>query len=241
MSKKKNNESMYKNNRYYEEDQLEQNDGSNEESNIDKEDEVLEETQEQDDSINKKEKKVEKKEKEKIEKLQEKIEELEEENKKLKDTYLRTLAETDNFKKRIDDERIRERKYSSQRLLEKLVVYTDILDKACNAKYDDPMMQNFLLGFKMISDNFQNILNEEGVKKIKLDKYFDPKFMQAMEVDYDPEKEENEILQVLKEGYMYKDRVLVYALVKVNKKPQEEKPKEANNESSDEATINNEE
>ena len=40
---------------------------------------------------------------------------------------------------------------------------------------------------------------------------------------YDPEKEENEILQVMKTGYMYKDRVLVYAMVKVNKKPEEKK------------------
>lgn len=233
MSKKKHSESRYENNRYFEEEKM------NNETNEELVDEKVIDNPEEDkgeeiDSTNKKEKKKERKE---LEELREKLSELEEENKKLKDTYLRTLAETENFKKRIDDERIRERKYSSQRLLEKLVSFTDIFDKACNAKYDDPMMQNFLLGFKMISDNIQNILSEEGVKKIKIEKMFDPKFMQAMEVDYDPEKEENEVLQVLKEGYMYKDRVLVYALVKVNKKPvNKEEPKEANNESSEETT-----
>ena len=233
MSKKKHSESRYENNRYFEEEKMsnETNEELVDEKVIDNpEEDKVEEI----DSTNKKEKKKERKE---LEELKEKLSELEEENKKLKDTYLRTLAETENFKKRIDDERIRERKYSSQRLLEKLVSFTDIFDKACNAKYDDPMMQNFLLGFKMISDNIQNILSEEGVKKIKIEKMFDPKFMQAMEVDYDPEKEENEVLQVLKEGYMYKDRVLVYALVKVNKKPvNKEEPKEANNESSEETT-----
>lgn len=236
MSKKKHTESMYKNNRYYEEEQENKNSDNEEmleENNNEKENVDIVEEKEAFDSGNKKEKKNIKKE---IEELKEKIEELEEENKKLKDTYLRTLAETDNFKKRIDDERIRERKYQSQRLLEKLVSFTDIFDKACNAKYDDPMMQNFLLGFKMISDNIQNILSEEGVKKIKIEKMFDPKFMQAMEVDYDPSKDEGEVLQVLKEGYMYKDRVLVYALVKVNKKPVEETPKEANESSSNDAT-----
>lgn len=233
MSKKKHSESRYENNRYFEEEKM--NNETNEELVDEKViDNPEEDKREENDSTNKKEKKKERKE---LEELREKLSELEEENKKLKDTYLRTLAETENFKKRIDDERIRERKYSSQRLLEKLVSFTDIFDKACNAKYDDPMMQNFLLGFKMISDNIQNILSEEGVKKIKIEKMFDPKFMQAMEVDYDPEKEENEVLQVLKEGYMYKDRVLVYALVKVNKKPiNKEEPKEANNESSEETT-----
>ena len=235
MSKKKNKESIYNNNRYYEEEKL---NGEKTNNDCDDVEEKLDNNEDFDNSINKKEKKKERKE---IEELKEKISELEDENKKLKDTYLRTLAETDNFKKRIDDERIRERKYSSQRLLEKLVAFTDIFDKACNAKYDDPMMQNFLLGFKMISDNIQNILGEEGVKKIAIGKMFDPKFMQAMEVDYDPEKEENEILQVLKEGYMYKDRVLVYALVKVNKKPVEnEKPNEEALNTDSEETVSEE-
>ena len=59
--------------------------------------------------------------------LKEKINKLEEENKKLKDQYYRTLADSENFKKRIDDERIRERKYGSQKLIEKLYNYEKTL------------------------------------------------------------------------------------------------------------------
>ena len=207
--------SMYENNRYYEEEkdlepELKDQDDINQPH---KDEEIKIE-------VKKDGKKIHHLEKE-IHSLKEKMEALEIENKEIKEKYLRTLAESENFKKRIDEERIRERKYGSQRLLEKLVESTDIFDKACNAKFDDQMMMNFLYGFKMINDKIQDVLASEGVKKIEIGKYFDPKFMQAMEVDYDPEKEENEILQVFKTGYMYKDRVLVYAMVKVNKKPEE--------------------
>lgn len=211
MEDKKN---MYENNRYYEE---EKELNPEPENNVEEDKEIKVEVYDEHHKKNKKEHHLYKE----IDSLKEKVQKLEDDNKELKEKYLRTLAETENFKKRIDEERIRERKYGSQRLLEKLVESTDIFDKACNAQFDDPMMKNFLFGFKMINDKIQDALASEGVKKIEIGKYFDPKFMQAMEVEYDPEKEENEILQVMKTGYMYKDRVLVYAMVKVNKKPEE--------------------
>lgn len=155
----------------------------------------------------------------KIQKLNEKIQTLEEELKKSNAQYLRLLADSENYKKRIDDERIRERKYACQRLLEKLVTNIDIFDKACNMKTDDQNLNNFLIGFQMINNNIINILEEEGVKKINCKGMFDPRFHHAVETDYDETKEEDEILAVIKDGYMYKDRILVAAMVKVNKKP----------------------
>ena len=132
------------------------------------------------------------------------IDKLKEENKKLKDQYVRTLADTENFKKRIDEERIRDRKYGSQRLLEKLIVSLDIFDKAVNMKTDDPNLNNFLIGFQMINNNINQVLEEEGVKKIKATDKFDPRYHDAIETDYDETKEEGTILMVIKDGYMYK-------------------------------------
>ncbi len=164
----------------------------------------------------------------KIKKLETKIETLtsekEELEKKLKDAntqYLRLLADTENFKKRIEEEKIRDRKYASQRLLEKLITNIDIFDKAVNMKTDDQNLMNFLIGFQMINNNLKTILEEEGVKKINSNGMFDPHYHHAVETDYDETKEEGAILAVIKDGYMYKDRVLVAALVKVNKKPEE--------------------
>ncbi|MBQ4061000.1 MAG: nucleotide exchange factor GrpE [Bacilli bacterium] len=156
----------------------------------------------------------------KVKKLDEEIKKLKEENQKLRDQYLRTLADAENFKRRIDEERIRERKYGSQRLLEKLIASIDIFDKAVNMKTDDQNLNNFLIGFQMINNNLKQVLEEEGVKKIKTTEKFDPHFHHAVETDYDETKEEGTILMVIKDGYMYKDRVLSPSLVKVNQKPQ---------------------
>lgn len=154
----------------------------------------------------------------------EEVEKLKEEVKKYKEQYLRTLADCENFKKRIDEERIRERKYSSQRLLEKLIPSIDIFNKALNIQTDDEKLKNFLIGFEMINNSLKQTLSEEGVKEIKaLGEKFDPKFHHAVETSWDENKEEGVVLQVIQTGFMYKDRVLRPSLVKVNQKPEEKK------------------
>lgn len=160
---------------------------------------------------------------EEVEKEAEKQEEdevsLREELEKYKNQYLRALAEMENFKKRINEERIRERKYANQGLLEKLVNIVDIFDKAVNIKTDNQKLQNFLTGFVMINNSFKQILESEEVRKIEaLGKEFDPKVHHAMESCYDETQPENIILEEFQTGYTYKDRILRPSLVKVNLK-----------------------
>lgn len=148
---------------------------------------------------------------------------LEEEVKRLKDLYLRTLADTENFKRRINEERIRERKYAAQGLLEKLISVIDIFDQAIGVETDDPKLKNFLTGFTIINKQLNEILEEEGVKKIDArDQIFDPAYHHAVEVEHDENKEDNIVLEVYQNGYTFKDRVLRPALVKVNKSKKEE-------------------
>lgn len=148
---------------------------------------------------------------------------LEEEVKRLKDLYLRTLADAENFKRRINEERIRERKYAAQGLLEKLISVIDIFDKAIGVETDDPKLKNFLTGFTIINKQLNEILEEEGVKKIDArDQIFDPAYHHAVEVEHDENKEDNIVLEVYQNGYTFKDRVLRPALVKVNKSKKEE-------------------
>ena len=157
---------------------------------------------------------------------EEELSEVDELKKKLEEKnndYLRALAELENYKKRINDERSRERKYANQSLLEELIAGFDIFDKALNMKTDNEELKNFLLGFQMINKNFKDVLEKNGVKKINaLGEKFDPRFHHAVETTYDENVEEGLIIQEMQTGYMYKDRVLRVSLVKVNQKPQEE-------------------
>jgi molecular chaperone GrpE len=151
------------------------------------------------------------------------VEELQTEVKRINDLYLRTLAETENYKKRINEERIRERKYGSQALLEKLVTAMDVFDKAVSFQTDDEKLKNFLIGFEMINNQLKQIVVDEGIKKINaLNTLFDPMFHHAVETEDRENTEEGIILEEFQSGYMYKDRVLRPSLVKVNKKNMEE-------------------
>lgn len=149
----------------------------------------------------------------------EEIKKLQEEIKILQDKYLRAFAEHENFKKRMNEERIKERKYANQGLLEQIINVTDIFDKAVNVETDDPKLKNFLIGFKMINENIKQVLENEGVKKINaIGELFDAKYHMAVETDYDETKEENIILEEIQTGYIFKDRILRPSRVKVNKK-----------------------
>lgn len=150
-------------------------------------------------------------------------EELVNEVNKYKELYLRTLAEVENYKKRINEERIKERKYFNQSLIEKFVNTLDIFDKTINIKTEDKVLKNFLIGFEMINNNLKQILADEGVKLIEsVGKEFDPRFHHAVETAVDETKEDGVILEEIQRGYTFKDRVLKAALVKVNKLNKEE-------------------
>mgnify|MGYP003294759130 CR=1 FL=1 len=199
------------NNRYREEELEEALDDNVNEDSVNKEEKVEEVSEEPIKKKNKEDKKV--------NALKETIAKLEDENKKLKEQYFRTLADAENFKKRNDEERIRERKYASQKLIEKLLNDLDIFEKAVNMKTDDPMLTNFLMGFQMINNNISRVLSDEGVKKIKtVGEKFDPRYHNAVETKWNEEYEEDVCLQEMISGYMYKDRVLRAASVVVNKK-----------------------
>lgn len=136
-----------------------------------------------------------------------------------KEKYLRTLAEAENYKKRINDERIRERKYFNQSLFERIVETVDVFDRTVNFNTDDEKLKNFLIGFQMINKELKQILADEGVKEIEsVGLKFNPAVHHAIEVAYDENYAEDIILAEVQRGYTYKDRILRAALVKVNKK-----------------------
>ena len=148
------------------------------------------------------------------------IEELQKQISELKNEVLKCKANEINFKKHLEEDKMKSIKYANQSLLEKFVDQIDLFDSVVNMKTDDPVLKNFLIGFEMINNNFKQILSDEGVKKIqvKVGDEFDPKIHHPFDTDWNEEFKENAILGELKGGYTYKDRVLRPTLVKINKK-----------------------
>ena len=155
--------------------------------------------------------------KEKKNKHKEQVEKLELEIKNLSDKLLRNAAELENFKKRMQHERIQDRKYASKNLIADILNPLDQMNKVVNMPTDNELLKNFLIGFKMINDQFYNVLTQDGLKEIDaLNKPFDPNYHYAIEKLSDKNQPNGINLEVIQKGYIYKDQLLRPAMVKIN-------------------------
>ena len=179
--------------------------------------EVKEDSLEQ--AVEDKKAKKDKKDKE-ILKLKEENQKLKDEINELKNSLLKVKAEEINFKKYLEEDKAKMISYANQKVLEKFVTHIDLFDKVVSYKPEDPALKNYLIGFEMINNNFKQVLEEEGVKKVVVEvgKELDPRYHQAFQTEWNEEYPEGVVLQELQTGYIYKERLLRPALVKVNKK-----------------------
>ena len=139
--------------------------------------------------------------------------------KELEEALLRNQAELLNYKKRKDEETNRILKYAEEDILRGFLPILDNFERAIGMDNDnlDDEVSKFLEGFKLMYKQIQELLLKFEVKEIDaIDKDFDPGTSQAVIVDKDETKESGVVLEVLQKGYMYKDRVLRTAMVKVN-------------------------
>lgn len=147
------------------------------------------------------------------------IVELEAQVAELTDKCARAQAEVINFKRRKDDETALRLKYCNEELLLKFVGVCDNFERAI--KMDDQNLEDevskFLSGFKMMYTNMVDILRSYEVVEIDcLDKPFDSNYMEAILVEHYDGKEPHTVVEVLQKGYMYKDKLLRPAMVKIN-------------------------
>ena len=139
--------------------------------------------------------------------------------KELEEALLRNQAELMNYKRRKEEETDRIIKYAEEDILKGFLPILDNFERAIGMDNDnmDDEVSKFLEGFKLMYKHIKDLLDKFEVKEIDaLDKEFNPGTSQAVMVDKDETKESGVVLEVLQKGYMYKDRVLRTAMVKVN-------------------------
>lgn len=147
-----------------------------------------------------------------------KIEELEKQLKESEEKALLAKADMINYRKRKDEEITRILKYANEDIVRELLPVVDNFERAI--KMDDNNLEDelskFLEGFKMIYCNLVSILEKNEVKQIDgINKPFDPTYHQAVMTEAS-DKEKDMVLEVLQKGYLYKDKVIRPAMVKVS-------------------------
>ena len=142
---------------------------------------------------------------------------LSEEVARLNDQLLRNQAELENFKRRMNDERIKDNKYRSQSLATAILPALDTFERAMAVTTDNEEVKNFLVGFEMIHKQFMESLASESVEVIVAEgQPFDPNLHQAVTQEEVEGVEAGMVLLEMQKGYKLKDRVIRPAMVKVS-------------------------
>lgn len=140
---------------------------------------------------------------------------LKEDNKLLNEKVLRLTAEIQNIGKRHNDEIQSMIKYEGAELIKNILPIVDNFERSI--AMDNSINEKYLEGYKMIYTNLINVLKSIGVEEIKCqDEKFDANFMDAIMTEHVDGVEPGYVLLVLQKGYMYKDKVLRHAFVKVS-------------------------
>lgn len=130
--------------------------------------------------------------------------------------YQRLFAEFDNFRKRTDKEKAARYDMGAKDVIEKILPVLDNFELALKNVPDDKEASAFAEGMEMIHKQFVKVLEDLGVTPIEaVGKEFDPAFHNAvMHVD-DEEAGDNIVMEEFQKGYMYKEHVVRYSMVKV--------------------------
>lgn len=133
----------------------------------------------------------------------------------LKDKYLRTLAEFDNYKKRTLKEKAELILNGSEKTVVAILPVLDDFERALKNDTDDP--KAIREGMEMIYKKFEKALESLGVKKIETtEKDFDTDFHEAVAmVPGQADEKKGKVIDCLQTGYMLNDKVIRHAKVAV--------------------------
>lgn len=138
----------------------------------------------------------------------------------LKDQLLRTRAEMENIRKRMQRERDEERRYAALPLIRDLLPVIDNLDRAVASGEQASGTDSLLLGVKMVSRQLQEVLGRYGAAPIAaLGLPFDPHQHEALQLHPTAEHPPQTVLQELERGYILHDRVIRPSKVIVSSAP----------------------
>ena len=133
------------------------------------------------------------------------------------DRLLRTTAEFDNYRKRVDRERRELSEYAAADVLTDVLAIVDDFERALQVP-TDAQADAYRQGIELIHRQMLDLLRKRGVTLIEaVGTDFDPNFHQAVIHEVSAEHREGEVMQELRRGYLLGDRLLRPAMVKVAK------------------------
>ena len=153
--------------------------------------------------------------------LEAQLAEVEREKDQFRKIAARAQADLVNYRKRAADELEEARRSAKTGLLLGALEVIDEFERAMSLVPEEEVAPGWMEGLHLVHRKMRTMLESEGVSKIEiLGRQFDPRESEAVLYEESESAAEGEVIQVFREGYRQRDRVLRHAQVIVAKQVQ---------------------
>ena len=134
----------------------------------------------------------------------------------LKDKYLRTLAEYENFRKRSEKEKAQMFELGAKSIIEQLLPVVDNFERALEHISEEEKENSFVKGVEGIYKQIQKMFSDCDIQAIEaVGQKFNPALHNAVMTEEEGDAEEDTVTAVLLKGYTYRGNVVRHSMVKV--------------------------
>ncbi|WP_315506156.1 nucleotide exchange factor GrpE [Oribacterium parvum] len=136
----------------------------------------------------------------------------------LKDKYLRTLAEYENFRKRSEKEKAQMFELGAKSIIEQLLPIVDNFERALEHISEEEKENSFVKGVEGIYKQIQKMFSDCDIQAIEaVGQKFNPALHNAVMTEEEGDAEEDTVTADLQKGYTYRGNVVRHSMVKVKK------------------------
>jgi molecular chaperone GrpE len=149
-----------------------------------------------------------------VEQVQKAIDERDE----IKDQLLRTMADFQNFRKRVQDEKRQIESRANERFIAELLPVLDNFERGIALAEKGGSIKSLTEGVKAIERQLKAVLESQNVVRIpSVGKPFDPDLHDALGTVNLPDEPDGTVIEEIESGYKLDNRVIRPARVRVNK------------------------
>lgn len=132
------------------------------------------------------------------------------------DQLLRLRAEFDNYRKRVEKEKVDARAWGKQDVIMPLLGLVDVFEQALNQAVHAKDVKQVAVGLEFLHKNFSQFLKSEGLEVLTLvGEPFDPHMAEAVEQVEVENDQVGIVLEEVQKGYRFQGRVIRPSRVRV--------------------------
>jgi molecular chaperone GrpE len=149
--------------------------------------------------------------------LEKELESLQAQVEEQQDGWLRTRADFDNYKKRVQRDAARSYQDAMASIIKTYLAVADDLERALKNKPEGKQVAGWVDGIELIYQKLLTQMKNQGVEQIDVNPgdTFDPNFHEAITQEDHPTYSEGQIIDIIQPGYRITDRIIRPAMVRV--------------------------